>query len=304
MSVNLEEAARSALTYTAHIKHTHEIIPDEVAHENGLNQLFFKYGAQKMIEYSTYGFRVSKYRSVVEQSWNELSQIDENLANIVNKYALVKLGVGLCGEMVYFTKFLLAKQKIHSVVVTMIDDNSKWNHSFLLIGSLESWKAYYQANNSKDPNVFFEKLPGTYIIDPFLRSFGPSEAFRTSHTALYLSRNKIKTFSCENSETMNPALLAEIENGGEQLLGLTRRNMNDSLDDSYSQLIHGILDRHFIRKWNRTKMGSFAVWTHGKEDELGVLKGKLAELGLPAKVEKSPGEGFSHSLVITTLPMR
>lgn len=303
--VNLGEAARSIIAQTTHIKRITDLIPDEIANVNYPHVLFAMYGAQKMIQYATYSCATNKCRSIVTLSSSNLNKQDLKLVENICSYAIAKLGVGLCGEIGYFSKYLLAKQGIHSVIVGMVHDiNPKWNHSFLLIGSLENWKRYLQDNKGKDINDFFEQLPGAYIVDPLLRSHGPTQAFRTSHTASYLEKIDLKKIKFEDSEVLSPSLLAEIEKCGDQLVDVTRRNINNEWNDVQSSFIRTILQLHFKCKWKRMKEDPFPVWKHGSETDLGLLKEQLTVLGLPSEIEKRAGEGGTHSLVITTLPVK
>lgn len=305
IGANLEEAARSVLAQTDLIKRTNDIYPDEIAAMSSNEDRLEKYGAKKNLEHIAYGLRCDACRILTDQTVYTLEPSNATLVYLICRFACAKLGVGYCGELGHFSKYLLAKANVLSVVVEAVNTERKLlNHTFVLIGSVENWKRYYEENKAKDLKTFFEQLPGAYIVDPLLRSHGPTQSFRTSPTASYLNKMSINKIAYADSEVWNPRMLEEIETKGEQLLALTRSKINDNLDDWASYHVRNILQLQFkSNKWKRMKRDSCAVCTHGKEEDLRILKGKLAELGVLAEVEKRSGDGFSHSLVITKLPI-
>lgn len=304
--VNLGEAARGAIVQTRHIKHSHDTIPDEVTSEKSTTELHAEYGAKTLIEYGAYGFRLGKCRSETKKNIAQLNPMGSDLANIVCEYAIFKLGIGLCGEFASIAKLYFAKQNVPCVVMFMASRrNLRRNHTFLLIGSFANWKKYFQDNKGKDPNEFFEQLHGMYIVDSLLRSCGPATAFKTSATATYLNNNNIKWITYENSDIWNRDMIRKVEQEGEKLFGLSSKSINENLDELYSQFVAEILALEFQDlKWIKRSKEPFSVWTHGNEADLGVLKRKLAEIGLEAEIKPWPGEGKSHCLLIQKLQFR
>lgn len=301
---NLACTARAVLALTAHIKSCHDIIPDDVAYKKTPEEVCAEYSLKKYIEYLACGFRLEKCRKLAKRVMSILNPNDMYLADVVRRYALVKLGVGFCGELSTFAKYVFAKQNVPCVTIKMIKNNDYTsNHSFNLIGSSENWyDGYFQLNQGKDINMLLEQLPGMYIVDPLLRSYGPTINFRTSPTASYLGNNNITQFFNDDSGIWNLEKLREIKHLGKELIELTRKGMNRKLDESYTQSVIEILQLQFNgKKWISRTKEPYEVWTHGTEQELTELKDKLADIGLSAEVRQIPGEGCSHTLVIREL---
>lgn len=302
--VNFEEIGRSVLAKTNHIKHSHDIIPDDVEKEQ-----YAKYPAKTLIEFFKYEFRLINTRNETERvAMTILNSTDNHVVFTISEFATFKLGMGKCGELASMAKLYFAKRNVHSIVVDLKNSSTlKKNHSFLLIGPCQNWENYFNKNKGENIDIFFERLPEMYIVDPLLRTIGPTKEFSKSATAEYLKKNKITDLYNEDSEIWDRDVVAYIEQAGKTVISeLTPDTINEKLDDVCSKNLEWFLSLQFKdRKWTRQDQNPFSVRTHGKEEDLVALKQKLTELGLSeAEIWPVKGDGHSHCLVIRKLKFK